>query len=338
MMRETAMGFGSDEDYRHADPDMDAALDWYLRLNHGETVPDSLGRAFRAWLAESPAHLAAFREVEAVWADPVILDASRQWQVCSTTARPVVPPRRAWRLAGLARHWQAVAAVLLLTLGALQFAGPLILRMRADYRTDVGQRAEIRLPDGSRMILNGNSAVTLDFDGGRRDVTLLDGEAWFDVVHDAAHPFRVAGRFSDTWVVGTRFAVKLEPQDDMIALQSGVVEAVHHDASLPVRRLAPGQMVRADSKTISAVSTFDSDEALGWLDGRYAFAGKRLGDVLRDLEDSVPERIVVLNRSLLDVAISGNFRLDRPDALVRGIAAAAGGQATWLPGGFVIIR
>jgi transmembrane sensor len=238
----------------------------------------------------------------------------------------------------LARHWHAIAAMMLLALGVLQFAGPLALRMRADYRTNVGQRVEIRLPDGSRMILNGNSAVTLDFEAGRREVTLLNGEAWFDVVHDSAHPFRVAGRFSDTWVVGTRFAVKLEPQDDMIALQSGMVDAVHHDKAQPTRRLAPGQMVRADSKTMSAVSTFDGDEALGWLEGRYAFVGKPFGDVLRDLEDNVPERIIVLNRSLLDVAISGNFRLDRSDALVRGIAAAAGGQVTRLPGGVIIIR
>lgn len=337
-MKETAMGFGTDEGFRHADPDMDAALDWYLRLNHGDAVSEGLERAFREWLAQSPAHPAAFREVEAIWADPAILEASRQWQVCSAAAPPARPPRRAWTPAALARHWQAVAAVLLLALGALQFAGPLALRMRADYRTDVGERADIRLPDGSRMILNGNSAVTLDFDEGRRDVALLDGEAWFDVVHDPAHPFRVEGRFSDTWVVGTQFVVKREPEDDMIALQSGVVDAVHRDTSVPATRLAPGQMVRVDRTSMSSVSRFDADEALGWLSGRYAFADKRLGDVLRDLQDAVPERIIVLNRSLLDVAISGNFRLDRPDALVRGIAAAAGGQATRLPGGFIIIR
>lgn len=330
--------YGSSEDYRHADPDMDAALEWYLRLNHSGEVTDNVNLAFRAWLAETPAHVAAFREVEAVWADPDILHASRQSQICSTEARPFVPTRGAWLPATVARHWQALAVILLLTLGALQFAGPLALRMRADYHTNVGERAEIRLPDGSRMILNGNSAVALDFKEGKRTVTLLGGEAWFDVVHDTAHPFRVAGRFSDTWVVGTRFAVKLEAQDDMIALQSGMVDAVHHDRSLPTRRLAPGQMVRADSKAISAVSAFDSDETLGWLEGRYVFADKRFGDVLQDLKDSVPERIVVLNRSLLDVAISGNFRLNKPDALVRDIAAAAGGQAVSLPGGFIIIR
>lgn len=337
-MSGSALETGSLGEYRHADPGMDAALEWYLHLHSGEEIPDNLERAFRAWMALSPANRAAFQEVEAIWGNQTILEASRMWPVCSTRPEPVMRKRQWVPLRTRSWHWQAAAAFLLVTMGLQLFSFDLMVWWRADYQTNVGQTTDIRLPDGSRMVLNSKSAVRLDFDEQRRGVTVLAGEAWFDVIHDAAHPFRVEGRFSDTLVLGTQFAVKVEPDDDVISLETGRVEAVHHDPSLPRRHLLPGQMVKADRMTISDVSEFDRDEALGWLGGRYVFADKRLEDVLDDLADKVPERIIVLNRKLLNVPISGNFRLERPQAMMAGIAAAAGGRATSLPGGYIIIR
>lgn len=337
-MSETAVGSGSPENYCHADPDLDAALEWHVRLHSGEAVSGDLDRAYRTWLAASPANRAAFQEVEAIWGDQTILEASHLWPVCPVQPEPVRRKRQWMPIRTRSWHWQAAVTFLLLTMGLQLFSPDLFVWLQADYQTKVGQTTDIRLPDGSRMVLNSKSAVKLDFNNNQRGVKILAGEAWFDVLHDTAHPFRVEGRFTDTFVLGTQFAVKVEPDDDVISLEAGRVDAAHHDPSLPRRHLLPGQMVKADRMTISDVSEFDRDEVLGWLEGRYVFADKRLEDVLDDLADKVPERIIVLNRKLLNVPISGNFSLERSQAMITGIAAAAGGRATSLLGGYIIIR
>ena len=62
--------------------------------------------------------------------------------------------------------------------------------MRAPtYSTGVGQTFTARLDDGTRVQLNTDSAVRVRFDKGQRKVVLMRGQAFFDVAHDAAHPF-----------------------------------------------------------------------------------------------------------------------------------------------------
>ncbi|WP_204309887.1 FecR family protein, partial [Klebsiella michiganensis] len=56
------------------------------------------------------------------------------------------------------------------------------------YRTAAGERREVALTDGSKMILNGDTRVAMI---DARHAELIEGEALFEVRHDAAHPFIV---------------------------------------------------------------------------------------------------------------------------------------------------
>lgn len=328
---------GPQEDYRHADPVTDQALEWFVRVRGGAPVERDDKALFEAWLAESPAHRAAWDEIAGLWDDPAVVLASSEIARREEEATVVAfRPRR--RVPSLRTALTALAATLVLTLSALQFAGPLMVRLKADYRTETGEMREARLPDGSRMILNTHSAVALDFTEGRRGVRLLEGEAWFDVAHDAAHPFHVAGAFSTVEVKGTVFTVRRSAGGDVIALQEGAVEAAHENPAVAAVRLKPGETVSASPTALSSVSHFDDEETFGWLEGRIVFSGKPLGAALEEIGAYLDGRIVVLNRALLDVAVSGNYRTDSAGAAVAGVVAAAGGSVTRLPGGLLIIR
>src|SRR5262249_20816465 len=78
-----------------------------------------------------------------------------------------------------------------------------------EVATSIGPRATIALGDGSRVVLGPRSRLSMPehFGDGPRDVT-LDGEAYFTVQHDAAHPFRVHAAGGDIEDVGTRFVVR----------------------------------------------------------------------------------------------------------------------------------
>ncbi len=96
----------------------------------------------------------------------------------------------------------AVAA----TVACLWIAGPgLWLRWQADALTGAGEMLVVTLPDGSRADLNSGTALAYDFAEGRRHVTLLQGEAWLDVIHDPAHPFTVDAGATEVTVKGTAF-------------------------------------------------------------------------------------------------------------------------------------
>src|SRR5690606_10548060 len=59
------------------------------------------------------------------------------------------------------------------------------------YRTKVGDQEKITLADGSIVTLNTASRIEARMNGQERTVRLLEGEAFFEVAHDASRPFRV---------------------------------------------------------------------------------------------------------------------------------------------------
>ncbi len=70
-------------------------------------------------------------------------------------------------------------------------------------------RKRFALADGSLVTLNTNSRVDVEITGNRRDVHLVHGEAYFDVVHDKTRPFTVYANRYVVRDIGTAFAVHL---------------------------------------------------------------------------------------------------------------------------------
>lgn len=337
-MREKTAEHDLKDAFRHSDPVLDEALNWLVHLEAGGFVDKAIRAEFDAWLVALPENSVAWEEVQTVWVSPETLVASQVLDL-HLASQPVSlqRARKTFRRPLVSHAW-AAAACLTVMVGATYLAVQSMPRMLADYTTDAGERRDVTLPDGSRMVLNTGSAVSLDFGAGKRGVRLIEGEAWFDVVHDAARPFHVAGHYSDVEVKGTAFAVKVEGEADTVSLQRGAVDAVHARKVIAVVHLVPGESVVASRDAMSDVQKFDADHALGWLQGRVVIEAKPLGAALSEVGRYFDGRIMVLNRGLLDVPVSGDYRTDRAGAAIASLAAAAGGKITRLPGGYIIIR
>lgn len=88
-----------------------------------------------------------------------------------------------------------------------------------DYYTRTGERKQLRLEDGSVIAMNSATHVRvyLDFSVSRR-VELTDGEAFFDVQHDPAHPFMIRSGKVTTQVLGTSFNIRAYKEMENIAV------------------------------------------------------------------------------------------------------------------------
>ncbi|OGX83755.1 hypothetical protein BEN49_12055 [Hymenobacter coccineus] len=112
------------------------------------------------------------------------------------------------------------------------------VRANATARTQT-----VRLPDGSDVALQPSSRLSYrpGFAGGQRAV-YLSGEAFFQVAHDAAHPFRVLTADLETRVLGTSFTVRAYPQqaETVVQVRTGRVR-VQPLRPGPAAAPAPGE-------------------------------------------------------------------------------------------------
>lgn len=105
----------------------------------------------------------------------------------------------------------------------------------------------IRLADSSEIWLNSGASITLNekYFHSNRNIT-LSGEAYFQVTHDAEHPFSVnTGKLSTT-VLGTTFSIRTDTADaqTMVALLTGKVRVAAEGST--GRVLIPGESVVYD--------------------------------------------------------------------------------------------
>ncbi len=291
----------------------DEALRWIMRLHAGAaTAADR--KEFQSWRARSPEHEEAAAEAEALWGDAANLHQDPQ--------TGVVRPGR--REGGRSRRdVLAGAAVVAAGGGALWSAGAL-RGLASDYATGVGETRAIALPDGSQVTLNARSAIDVVFSEPTRRITLLEGQAFFEVAADAARPFEVRAREVTVTALGTAFDV------DRSIADGGVAVAVTQHAVLVAAngggaglQLLEGQGVLVDAAgRVGAVTASDPAIATAWRKGMYIAEDKPLGDVIAALRAYHPGWIVIRGETIGKLRVNAVLNLRTPD---ESLDALAGG-------------
>lgn len=223
---------------------------------------------FTEWLERDPAHLGAY---ETALADG-------DWGAGLLASAPVeAQPRRNWLLPAGAAAAAAIAvaggwAVLDRDAPAQQIA------------TSPGEHRTIDLVDGSKLALNGGTRVTIDPDTPRQ-VVLEQGEARFEVRHDASDPFVVLSGGTRLVDAGTIFNVV----QDGDALEVAVAEgAVIYEPGPNEVRLAPGDTLKRTGRGAKPVIGTANPQAIGsWASGALQYDRPTLDQVARDLTRSI---------------------------------------------------
>jgi transmembrane sensor len=303
------------------------ALDWFICHQSGAMTAAEQA-AFDAWRAE-PAHARAYARIAGLWDSPEFAQALEN-QTPPAAAHSGLPK-------GGLRIAMALAAMLILAVGLGHAAGLNPLTPPADHATATGERTEVSLSDGSRLVLNAESAVNLSFGPDGRQVDLVRGEAFFDVVRDPKRPFEVTAGHSVTRVLGTAFSVTLRKGETEVRVQSGHVQVTGDDGSGPVD-LTPGQGVTVAAGHPGTAKPLEAKTSFAWLDGRFVFRDRPLAEVMDRLARHHRGKIVLTTKRLRDLRVSGNYRLDDPAAVVASLADVAGAEMVRLPGLLTVLH
>jgi transmembrane sensor len=285
----------------------DQAATWFVTHRAGP-LDERQRTQFFAWLKASPIHMEEYLSIAALESslgaatdDPdtsleVLLEAARRdtsAQVLDLRSGRSAGARAPERTRGSNPWWLGaaglagigmVAAVLVWAFGAGQW-----LNLPKTYETTHGGQATWQLADGSVLHLNTDSRVTVRFTDHERLVTLRQGQALFEVAHEAARPFRVSAGDSSTVAVGTEFDVYRRGDATQITVVKGRV-LVYPGPSAPASAgtvadehslsVSAGQQVTVRSGILpTAPVSADLHRAVAWLERQIAFDQQPLDEV-----------------------------------------------------------
>jgi transmembrane sensor len=196
------------------------------------------------------------------------------------------------------------------------------------YHRGAEDLTPVALDDGSVVQLNANSQVRVRLTGTTREVTLDDGEAYFDVSPSPAKPFDVEAGTIVIHARDTAFTVRKEGGGIETAVKRGAVEVGSTDPSHTANAAtdsAPSQIKAGEVATIgpSGVSVAQLDpselaDRLAWANPPFYFRGMPLAKAVALFNRYNVHKLEV-SGALGETLISGRYRLTEPDKFVESL-------------------
>lgn len=213
-------------------------------------------------------------------------------------------------------HYAASIALFISLLGVL--LSKTTLKQDTIYTENVvvvpkGEIRKILLPDNTLVFLNSDTRFSYNSGFGEkfREVH-LEGEAYFDVAHNADIPFIVHTLENDIKVIGTSFNVKAYPDEAIhqIALERGKITV--SDQNQKSYKLDPNQtyLLLRSNGSAKAFRTENIKDYSSWTEGKIIFRNRRFVDVAKDFERSYNVVFEIQNKQILDNRYTGEFSRD----------------------------
>lgn len=199
---------------------------------------------------------------------------------------PVAPPplTSSNRFTG----WKIAASILLLIGIISAWAGiHLWSQPVTSYETSNVEQRIITLPDGSTIRMNRNSRISFrkGLKGATRKVS-LQGEAFFQVTHDADKPFIIHAGDAVIRDIGTSFNVKQGSDGKIVvAMKEGRVTLRAQNTSSKGRSmLTKNDIGILEKGHVATMKQKNIQNYLSWIQGRLVFKNMRLDKVIRQLD------------------------------------------------------
>jgi transmembrane sensor len=294
------------------DPATQDAARWFARLRADDvTGADRL--AFERWLNEDFEHRSAYERFERFWSRTGQYAGERE--IAQTVKRIHQPP--VWL------RWALAASVGVLLLAAALLL-PGFLNANGLHETGIGEQQTLALEDGSRITLNTDTRVQIDFSSERRGVKLERGQAYFRVARDAARPFEVMTQNGVVRAVGTEFDVYQQDDEVIITLVQGKVTVSESNSGGAVhssmqKALQPGERIALMEGRQTQPQRAPVEHSTAWLAGKLVFDDQSLEYAVAQANRYSTNRIEFGAEQLKALRISGVFRTGETDEFVQAI-------------------
>lgn len=294
------------------------ALRWFLELKDNSPPTPERWRGFLDWLRESPDHERLLSQYESMWDQLRELETSPEFiGYAVDDVDPASFSRAGSRRLRLVQYVAAgLAACVALFLVAWPFSHP------ERYSTAVGKQRLVELADGSRVLLNTDTVIDVNFLPWTRRVLLRRGEAFFTVSHNQWRPFWVYAGAGGVRAIGTRFIVREDAANVMVTLVDGRVlvstrTRVNGETVGLDQILAPGQVANFDAGGLQTnARSVDLSSVTDWTHGRLNFTDARLDEVVRELNRYTDQQINIADPELAALKVSAYFEVEHMSAFL----------------------
>jgi transmembrane sensor len=289
-----------------------AASAWVVRVDRGLTEAEQA--VLEEWLAGDSRRAGALVRAQATW---VHTDRAQAFRGSPELRES--PRARLWRRA---MPWASAATVILgLATAFWTWQG----HVRTNPATAMGEIRQVPLADGSRLTLDEQSRVSVQYETETRRVRLEFGEVLFEVAKDPTRPFVVQAGNIRVRAVGTAFVVRRHPDGDVeVTVSEGTVDIWRETSSPePAVRLGAGNRTLVTTKAIAVpVKLTDAQlaRAVAWSVKVIDLDGRTLGDAAAELNHYNSRTVVIADPRLAAQTVVGRFQATDPMAFA---AAAA---------------
>lgn len=312
---------------------------WITRMDQGALHKDEIA-ALQVWIGRSDFHREYLLKLATNWDAMGVLEEFAQL-FPSPESEPLREHSTRWDslLAWFKSHRYlplvtlATAVSLMLSIILLN-EGLLFSQETERYlETAVGEQSRFTLNDGSTVLLNTNSKIQINYSGERRAITLLQGEANFDVAKNPERPFVVYASTGMVWAVGTAFNVRYTIGAMDVTVTEGTVKVfseikideivpVHNQITGEDRHVSPeiatntealldaGHSIRYDQILEPAQSI--EEEALrrklAWQQHALIFKGETLEAALVEIARYTDQELIIVDPSIAQLSIGGHYK------------------------------
>ncbi len=249
-------------------------------------------------------------------------DATRGRPAPARIAAEARRPIRGWMVASLA----AAAALAVFVVNRRGSDAPTAEQV---FATKVGARDSINLADGSRVILAPGSKLTVAAGFGVESRTItLEGEAFFDVKHDGAHPFTVLARGAEIRDIGTAFSVRADDGGVSVAVTHGIVALTETKSGkqAPVE-LRAGDRGVVRGERVEVARGIVTEDDVSWTHGKLSYRDTPMTEVQADLRRWYGIELKLEGAELPQRTLTASLPSDSVTTVINAIALILGADA-----------
>lgn len=322
---------------------LDEALHWLSEVERGCLLPER-EVLLRKWLQQSPKHKDTFLEMASMWDElDVLAQLSDIFPYKKTTDK-------SYKSIGF---YSLAASLVFCFFFAFYFVSPFnhsikqmmvadSLELVATYKTKVGERITINLPDNSVITLNTNSEVNIEYSNQERNLILQHGEVHVEVAHEEHRKFLVKAGGKVIEAIGTAFNVQHYNDVDIeLIVTEGTVEvsevnnifqsnnimaSVSSLIDEPDRKafsVTAGEQVNLHrNQTIKNTHIKvekildDIERRLSWMEGHLVFKGESLQQAVDEISRYSQYKLELKGDDIKKIKIIGRFQTGNIDVLL----------------------
>lgn len=214
-----------------------------------------------------------------------------------------------------------IAAIALLFIGISFVITQSTSTNRITQSAAKGEIKTLFLPDGSQLVLNGNSSVTYATNFKNNRKLDLKGEAYFKVVRNPKSPFTVETPQFKIKVLGTSFTISAyENYPNTIRVLSGKVTVNSKENPNHNVLLTKNQQLRFHTSQLPLLTNNTREDFLAWTKNIIVLENTSLGETAAILRNKFNVTILFEHPELEQLRITGKFKNENITTILNSIA------------------